>query len=46
MQTWKGKADSKSAKVMLPSLKADLIIGDDDDDDEGCAKLDRNPEYF
>ena len=41
-QTWNGKADSKSANVMLPSLKADLLIrrrdghdhGHDDDDDD------------
>ena len=34
-QTWNGKAESKSAKVMLPSLKADLLIGRGDGDDHG-----------
>ena len=33
--TWNGKAESKSAKVMLPSLKADLLIGRGDGDDHG-----------
>ena len=33
-QTWNGKAESKSAKVMLPSLKADLLIGRGDGDDD------------